>query len=140
MERFVQISSTITITVTGPILYLDRTNTQSLATERLNIQEMSSGLKCQILQGNGYYPSCILEWNTVKALQKAGKFVIGATTDTVTDEKAIAEADRLEREYSRLEAAGLKVPGKKEEVVEKKPVRTRKETVATELNAEEKLV
>lgn len=140
MERFVQISSTITITVTGPILYLDRTNTQSLATERLNIQEMSSGLKCQILQGNGYYPSCILEWGTVKALQKAGKFVIGAMTNECSDEKAIAEAERLEREYSRLRAAGLKI-GKedKEEVVEKKP-RARREQVVTNTETEEKLV
>ena len=136
MKKFVQISSTVTITVTGPILYLDRTNTQSLATERLNIQQMSSGLKCQILQGNGYYPACILEWNTVKALQKAGKFVIGAETDDCEDEKAIAEYNRLEAEYSRLRAAGLKI-GEEEKVVEKKP-RVKKEAEATEES--EKLV
>ena len=136
MEKFVQISSTITITVTGPILYLDRTNTQSLATERLNIQEMSSGLKCQILQGNRYYPACILEWNTVKSLQQAGKFVIGTKTNECSDERAIAEYERLEKEYSRLRAAGLKIG--EEKVEEKKPTRVRKEIVTE--NDEEKLV
>lgn len=140
MKKFVQISSTTTITVTGPILYLDRTNTQSLATERLNIQQMSSGLKCQILQGNGYYPSCILEWGTVKALQKAGKFVIGADTDEVDDPKAIQEYERLEREYSRIKAAGLTIGEEKIEKVEKKQyVRMPKKEVA-ETAEEEKLV
>ena len=138
MEKFVQISSTITITVTGPILYLDRTNTQSLATERLNVQEMSSRLKCQILQGNGYYPSCILTWNTVKALQKAGKFVIGGLTNECADEKANADYERLKAEYARLKAAGLNVDGEEEKPA--KPARVRKEPTATENTDAEKLV
>lgn len=81
MKKFVQISSTITIEVTGGLQSIDATNYRSSQENRLNIKTAWTKLRVLITQGVGYYPAEITTWNTVKKLAELDKITIGAECD-----------------------------------------------------------
>lgn len=91
MKKFVQISSTITIEVTGGLQSIDATNYRSNEKDRLNVKTAWTGLRVLIRKGVGYYPAEIKNWNTVKKLAELDKLTIGAEYDTCPDQERVEE-------------------------------------------------
>ena len=89
MKKFVQISSTITIEVTGGLQSIDATNYRSSQENRLNIKTAWTKLRVLITQGVGYYPTEITTWNTVKKLAELDKITIGAEYDTCPNQEQV---------------------------------------------------
>lgn len=89
MKKFVQISSTITIEVTGGLQSIDATNYRSSQENRLNIKTAWTKLRVLITQGVGYYPAEITTWNTVKKLAELDKITIGAECDTCPNQEQV---------------------------------------------------
>lgn len=89
MKKFVQISSTITIEVTGGLQSIDATNYRSSQENRLNIKTAWTKLRVLITQGVGYYPAEIKNWNTVKKLAALDKITIGAESDTCPNQEQV---------------------------------------------------
>lgn len=76
-KDYVEISSTKTIMVTCGLQYEDVTNKDAHIPDRLKVLEKWSKFNILIREGKGVYPSAILEWQTVKALEKDGILTIG---------------------------------------------------------------
>lgn len=85
MKDYVTIQSNVTIMVTGGLQYKDLTNKNSQLPNRMKIASEWPKLNVLIKQGQHIYPSEIVEWPTVQALQKDGVLTIGAYVDNPND-------------------------------------------------------
>lgn len=94
MSNYIKITSTITITVTGGLDYIDATNLDKHIENRLNIKPDWIGEKVMIKKGTGIYPAEIASWNTVKALVKDRILTISEdASDATKEEIAVAEEE-----------------------------------------------
>lgn len=85
MKDYVTIQSNVTIMVTGGLQYKDLTNKDSQLPNRMKVASEWPKLSVLIKQGQHIYPSEIVEWQTVQALQKDGVLTIGAYVDNPND-------------------------------------------------------
>lgn len=85
MKDYVTIQSNVTIMVTGGLQYKDLTNKDSQLPNRMKVACEWPKLNVLIKQGQHIYPSEIVEWPTVQALQKDGVLTIGAYIDNPND-------------------------------------------------------
>lgn len=83
--KYVIISSTRTITVTPSIQYLNLTDENSSAENRIRVRPLWYKAAIKIKKGRGFYPAEIVEWNTVKSLAESGIFTIGSFTDNADE-------------------------------------------------------
>lgn len=100
MAKFVQISSTVDITVTSGLQNKDVTNPDAHVPDRLKINPEWPKYQVLIRKGAGEYPAEIVNWPSVKALANDKIFTIGQTfeknVETDEDKKnaeTIAEAN-----------------------------------------------
>ena len=123
MKKFVRIQSNTAIVVTGGLQNINATNEASNSPERLNIRQMWSNIKVPLVQGIGYYPAVVKEWNTVKALSAKGVLTVGEETDEVAPEYA----ERANELYTKvMNALGAYDSAKKAEEARKKATAPRK--------------
>lgn len=79
--KFVQIHSTITITVTPGLQYANNTRKDSDIPDRLKVSPQWVESAVKILEGQHEYPEIVATYPTVKALEKDGILTIGAIID-----------------------------------------------------------
>lgn len=84
--KYVEIDSTIPITVTHTLKGVDKTNYESKTGNNLNVKPTWFKTAVQLKQGRHVYPAELAEWPTVKALHDSHKITIGRETDTLPEE------------------------------------------------------
>lgn len=99
MKAYVRIQSKVNIGVTCGLQYKNVTNPDAHIPDRLKINPSWSKLTIDILEGSHYYPSEIVEWNTVKRLQQDKILTIGEFTDE--PEFDLERAKQLKEELNR---------------------------------------
>lgn len=92
-KEFIRIQSSKTINVTGGLQNKDVTNPDAHIPDRLKVQPTWPKLTCLIKEGVGVYPAEIVDWNTVKALQKDGIITIGEFVDDAPTDVKIKKND-----------------------------------------------
>lgn len=91
-KEFVQIQSTINISVTAGLQNQDVTNKDAHVPDRLKVQPLWPKATVDIHEGPGIYPAYIVEWATVKALAKDKILTIGQFVDNASEaEKQVKE-------------------------------------------------
>lgn len=105
-KPYVRIQSSKDIRVTMGLNCQDVTNKDAHIPDRLKINPLWPKLTVLITKGANWYPSEIVEWNTVKALVEQGVLTIGEFSDNadakVEEQKAdlnrkIEEAEKKQR-------------------------------------------
>ena len=84
-KPYVRIQSNVTIRVTPGLQNLDVTNPDAHVPDRLKVSPTWPKAMIMIKQGAGIYPSEIVEWPTVKALEKDNVLTIGDFLDTADE-------------------------------------------------------
>ena len=108
MSKFVQIQSTMNITVTPGLNNKDVTNKDAHVADRLKIAALWPKGTVDIKQGVGYYPAYITKWNTVKALADKKVLTIGQYFEELpsgaTEEEG-RKAKKLDQAMKEIKAA-----------------------------------
>ena len=86
IKKFVKIQSSATVRVTSGLQYQDFTKQNSDVPNRMKVAPEWQNAMCLIKMGQHVYPSEIIEWPTVKLLQKDGVLTIGEFVDDAEDE------------------------------------------------------
>lgn len=102
--KYVRIQSSINIKVTAGLQHADYTQPDAHIPDRLKVGSLWPKLTCMITEGVGVYPSEILEWNTVKSLEKEKLITIGETFDDTEDEQVVNKKEELELNLKEAEA------------------------------------
>lgn len=113
-KAYVRIQSQQTIQVTCGLQNVDVTNPDAHVPDRLKISPSWPRCSVVISEGAHVYPSEIVEWSTVKALEKDGILTIGQFLDSA-DETVVAKKEALVQE---MQEKGI--TSKSEEKQEKK--------------------
>lgn len=127
MGKFIKISSTTQITVNAGVMFINTTNKDSQAVDRLNVRQIWDRLQVDIKQGIHWYPSMIKEWDTVKALAKQDILGLAEEADTCSEPEAEVCYNKLVAEYNRL---GLEIPGTKKTVVRRAAPKAETEAIS----------
>ena len=108
--QYVQISSTINITVTNGLTAVDKTDKANVSENKFNVQETWSKNSVSIKKGVGNYPKVICDWETVKVLQANKILTIGQDVPAkeVTEEEA-SNASKLATALSQAKAEATDV-------------------------------
>lgn len=101
-KPYVRIQSTRTIQVTCGLQNKDVTNKDAHIPDRLKVSPLWPRCAIKIEAGAHYYPSEIVEWPTVKALEKDNIITIGEFVDSA-DEKTTATKEKLTNELNKLD-------------------------------------
>lgn len=101
MAKQVRIQSTITITVTPGLHHKDVTNKDAHIPDRLKVSPLWPKATVMIRQGAHYYPAEIVEWPTVKALEKDGILTIGQIEEA--NGEVVEDAKNLNAELTAIE-------------------------------------
>lgn len=101
--KYVRIQSSVTIQVTAGLQHEDVTNKDAHVPDRLKVSPEWPKTTVLIVAGTHMYPSEIVEWNTVKALENANIITIGAYSDEADDDVAKTK-EELELALKELEA------------------------------------
>lgn len=102
MAKVVRIQSTIDISVTAGLQNKDVTNPDAHIPDRLKISPLWPKATVDIRRGTGYYPAEIVEWATVKALEKDNILTIGQIEEKDDEESEKASAE-LEKKLNEVE-------------------------------------
>lgn len=95
-KPYVRIHSQTTIQVTCGLQNKDVTNPDAHVPDRLKVSPLWSKATIVIHQGQHDYPAEIVEWPTVKALEKDGILTIGQFVDEA-DDKTKEQTEDLKR-------------------------------------------
>lgn len=79
--KLIKIQSSIAITVTENLEYIDYTKKDSDIPNRLKVSPTWFKKVVDINQGVGYYPEEVKDWSSVKALVEANIFTLGEIVD-----------------------------------------------------------
>lgn len=105
-KPYVRIQSTKTINVTCGLQNMDVTNKDAHIPDRLKVSALWPKCAVKIEVGAHYYPSEIVEWPTVKALERDKIITIGELVDTIADETESANVettkDKLASELAKM--------------------------------------
>ena len=104
MKRFVRIQSNKTIVVSPGLQSVNVTNKDAHVENRLKVNAMWQNASVKIMNGSGYYPACIKNWNSVKKLQELDILTVGAETDTIEDEAMRTVAEAIEKKLIAADA------------------------------------
>lgn len=119
MSNYIKITSTVTITVTAGLDYIDATNLDKHIENRLNIKPDWVAEKVMIKKGTGIYPAEIASWNTVKALVKDRILTISEdASDATQEEIAKAEEEAKVLEEAKTEKRSRRKASEPKEVKE----------------------
>ena len=144
-KRFIRIQSSKTICVAPGLQCVGVTNKDAHVENRLKVNSMWQNARIKIMNGTGYYPNCVKDWDAVKELQKLGILSLGEETDTIPDESMRAVAEALEaklatadKRYKTQLDASLNDPNA--DVVEKKRNAIKKNTGLLKAQTKEEIV
>lgn len=101
MKPYVRIQSSKTINVTCSLDYQDVTNKDAHVPDRLKINPLWPKATVLIKTGAGIYPSEIVEWPTVKALQKDKVLTIGEFVDGLNEEDNAQSVEKAKETLKR---------------------------------------
>ena len=90
-KAYVKIQSNITINVTPGLNHKDLTNKDSDIANRMKVKSTWPKAAVLIKQGQHWYPSDIVNWPTVKALEKDKVLTIGEYSDNPNDDKEVSK-------------------------------------------------
>ena len=102
-KPYVRIQSNTTINVTAGLHNNDVTNPDAHVADRLKVNPLWPKMTCLIKQGVRVYPSDIVEWPAVKALQKDKVLTIGEYLDTPDDKAVETQKTQLNSAKSEIE-------------------------------------
>lgn len=100
MKRFIRIQSTKTIVVAPGLQCVGVTNKDAHVENRLKVNAMWQNSRVKIMNGVGYYPACMKNWDAVKSLEDLSILSIGEETDTIADDGMRAVAEALEQKLN----------------------------------------
>ena len=106
-KKFVEIQSDITIKVTAGLQYSDYTDKTLALPNKLNVKPRWVDTSILIRQGKHVYPSEVVGWQTVKALEAKNILTIGKFVDDA-DEDVKQEAIRLEKALDTVKKSETK--------------------------------
>ena len=95
-KRFVKISSTMDIEVYGNLASSSFVS-ESASGKTLNTSAIWPYLSVKFHVGQGWYPSMILDWKAVKALDEKEILTIGEQKDTIDNVEMLAKAEKMEK-------------------------------------------
>lgn len=104
MKRFVRIQSNKTIVVSAGLQNINVSNKDAHVENRLKVNSMWQNTSVKIMNGSGYYPACVKNWNSTKKLVELGILTIGEETDTINDKDMLAVAEGLEKKLMQADA------------------------------------
>lgn len=123
--KYIRIQSERNIEVTEGLQSIDMTNVDAHVADRLRVAPAWVQTRVMIRKGMGLYPSCIKEWDSVKALAAARVLTIGMETDECDDPAVDEVCKRIENaqreRLNRAEQARTDSIGGTRRVVRKKP-------------------
>ena len=90
-KPYVRIQSQTTITVTCGLQHKDVTNPDAHVPDRLKVSSEWPSCSFKIKEGAHIYPSEIVEWNTVKALERDKIITIGEYLDSAEEDVVTAK-------------------------------------------------
>lgn len=105
-RKYVKIQSNMTIRVTGGLQFDDYTKRDSDIPNRLKVAPEWPKLMVLIQVGQHTYPSEIVNWSSVRALQEKGILTIGEFTDDEADNVAETKAE-LNRAIEQIKSKSL---------------------------------
>lgn len=103
-KRFIRIQSTRTICVAPGLQCIGVTNKDAHVENRFKINSMWQNSRVKIMNGAGYYPNCIKDWDAVKSLEKLGILSIGEETDTIADDSMRTVAEAIEKKLLQADS------------------------------------
>lgn len=104
-KKFVQISCSNPIVVTAGLQSIDSTNYRSPKADRLSVKPAWTRFRVLIKQGINWYPSEILEWNSVKDLAEQEIISIGNQADTCPNQEEVQELkNKLAKAKAKLDS------------------------------------
>lgn len=92
-KPYVRIQSSKTLNVTAGLQHQDVTNKDAHVPDRLKVNPLWPRSVVLIREGAGIYPSEIVDWPTVKSLQKDGILTIGELLDTASEVEQKVKTD-----------------------------------------------
>lgn len=98
-KPYVRIQSQTTINVTCGLQFKDVSNPDAHIPDRLKVSSEWPSCTFKIKEGAHIYPSEIVEWKTVKALERDGIITIGEYLDSA-DEKVVQAKEKLNLELN----------------------------------------
>lgn len=98
-KPYVRIQSQTTINVTCGLQFKDVSNPDAHIPDRLKVSSEWPSCTFKIKEGAHIYPSEIVEWKTVKALERDGIITIGEYLDSA-DEKVAQAKEKLNLELN----------------------------------------
>lgn len=101
-KPYIRIQSNITINVTAGLHNNDVTNPDAHIADRLKVNPLWPKMTCLIKQGAGVYPSEIIEWPAVKALQKDKVLTIGEYLDTPEEQATETKKTQLQSALNEI--------------------------------------
>lgn len=101
--QHVRIQSEVTIYVSSGLQHEDLTKVKSDVANRLKVKPTWE--QVLIKKGAGIYPAKVVEWPTVKALQKDGLIMVGE----ITDDEPEAEPKAKVEKPKQVSKSGVKV-------------------------------
>lgn len=138
MGKFIRISSTMPIEVYPELLFQNTTTGSDAIPNRLNVRVLWTDFGVRVIQGVGYYPSIMKDWDAIKSLAKKEVITLGQETDDLTgveEEKAKYANkvyDDLSKAYEKNEVFGVKNPFKVEKTSAPKKTTKKDEEVKEE--------
>lgn len=98
-KPYVRIQSQTTINVTCGLQFKDVSNPDAHIPDRLKVSSEWPSCTFKIKEGAHIYPSEIVEWKTVKSLERDGIITIGEYLDSA-DEKVVQAKEKLNLELN----------------------------------------
>lgn len=85
-KQFVKINSTIDITVTPGLQYQDLSTPDAHIPDRLKVSPQWPKLSVLVMKGVHWYPSEIVDYPSVKSLEKSKILTVGEFADKIVDD------------------------------------------------------
>lgn len=108
-KPYVRISSEVNIQVTAGLQCEDVSNPNANIPDRLKVNPHWTKFVCAIRKGNNIYPSEIIDWPSVQALNAAKVITILEETDEI-DERAKTQKNKIAVAVENLERRGIVAP------------------------------
>ena len=115
-KAYVRIQSSINIRVTMGLQNQNVTNKDAHVPDRLKVNPLWPKLTVLIAKGAGWYPSEIVEWESVKSLAKDKILTIGEFSDNAEEPQVKEEKETLNKKIAEMnKKAGLSLNALTEE-------------------------
>ena len=128
LKKFVQITSTVNIEVYASLEAIQVVTGDNQKGDRMNAKSGWAKIRVLLTNGTSWYPSEILNWESVKRLAAKEIITIGKQDDMISNPEVLAKAEAqkkailkgvkdVEREKERLGAVVVSTSSKKPEII-----------------------